>query len=355
MTRNRLEYGYVVIVALALFLFYRNFFFFYLLALIFLLPVISRIVTKQALSKLNFRVSFPAQSVTQGNGVTAVFEIENKSFFPLPGAVLEFKAENGFYPNEEIQQIEFPLRRGKRTYEWHIEPKYAGMISITGSKITVRDYLGIFLFYPECPFEASVCILPKRNEIAADTVEKLFADGEENESDTLDYTEDVTQVKDFRQYIPGDRMQKVNWKISAKHDELYVREYELENTRSVNLVTELRKDSEKPGFLDEIVSAFYSSAVRLIELEIPFYAVWYDSLSDKLVREFIEDAEGLENAAVHMFMTPSYPDYSAYEKYMQAESGSGNTALYFTSPSFERTAEHKIIGMYNESVAIICL
>ncbi len=353
--RNITEYATVVIAAVVLFLFYRNFFFFYLLTVVALIPLISYIAVKQILPKLEFNVSFRAASIQQGTDVPVAFEITNGSILPLPSALLEFRAENLFYPNEEIQQMDFPLRRGKKTYTWHIQSKYAGRITVKGEKVTVCDYLGLFLFTLDFPCSASVTALPARSEVVMDAVENMFSQGDEQETDNLDYTEDVTQIKDFREYIPGDRMQRVNWKISVKRDELYVKEYELESNRTLSLIAELRKDGEEPGFLDKIVTAFYSAALRLIELEIPFFAVWYDRFTGKLSREFIESNDDLEAALVQMFMMNSYEGFTAYEKYAGAEKGRGDAAIYFTPVSFEHIKEHELIGMYKESVAIICL
>ena len=353
--RNITEYATVVIAAVVLFLFYRNFFFFYLLTVVALVPLISYITVKQIIPKLWFNVYFKSAGVQQGNDVPVVFEISNGSLLPLPSAVLEFRAENAFYPNEEIQQMDFPVRRGKKKYEWHIASKYAGRITVSGQKVTVCDYLGLFLFHLDFPVEASVTAFPARSEVVMDTIENMFSQGEEQETDNLDYTEDVTQIKDFREYVPGDRMQRVNWKISVKRDELYVKEYELESNRTISLIAELRKDSDEPGFLDELISAYYSAALKLIELEIPFFAVWYDSVADKLVREFIEGEDDLENALVRMFMMSSCEGFIAYEKYRETEKGRADAAVYFTPVSFDRIKEHELIGMYKESVAIICL
>ena len=77
----------------------------------------------------------------------------------------------------------------------------------------------------------------------------------------------------LRLYAPGDRMQRVNWKISAKYDDLYVKEFELMYDRTLTLLIELRRDSDEVGFLDELITAFYSAALRLIELEITFFII----------------------------------------------------------------------------------
>ena len=355
MLQNRVEYGIVVFTAVVLFLFYRNFFFFYLFTFIILLPVISYLMTKRALGKMNVSASFGALSFQQGSDIPVLFEVTNNSYAPFPSVVIEFKAENGFYPCEEIQVMNLPLRRGKRTYTWHIQSKYSGRITVSGEKVTVRDYLGLFLFDIDCPFSAYACALPARNEVVMDAVENVFREGDETESDSLDYTEDVTQIKDFRQYIPGDRMQKVNWKISVKRDELYVKEYELESSRTLCLIAELRRDGTGAGFLDEIIGAFYSAGLKLIELEIPFVACWYDCSSDTLIREFTDNTDSFDNSLMQMFMASSYEEYRAYEKYFEGDKEKGDRALYFTSPSFARIKEYELAGMYKDSVAIVCL
>ncbi len=46
-------------------------------------------------------------------------------------------------------------------------------------------------------------------------------------------------VSDSRRYQPGDQKATINWKQSAKHDQLYVNEYEAERTATVDFFLDI--------------------------------------------------------------------------------------------------------------------
>ena len=48
-------------------------------------------------------------------------------------------------------------------------------------------------------------------------------DGESYEKDRKG--EDASEIYDVREYRAGDRMQKVHWKLSAREDTIYIKEF----------------------------------------------------------------------------------------------------------------------------------
>lgn len=355
MTKNRIEYAFVFAVVLALFLFYLNFFFFYLLLALLLFPPVSGFLSSYISKKAEISARVMLSAVGTGNPVPVKFTVVNSTPFPLPGLKAEYVIDNGFYPNGEIQEINLPLRRGKHDYDWSVTAVYSGNVRLTGKRITVRDYLGLFRFEKELSDESFCSVFPSRSQVITQVIEGLFTEGEEQTSDTADTVEDVTQIKEFREYRPGDRMQRVNWKLSARHDSLYVKEFEREFNRTLTLLVELRRDSTETGFLDELITAFYSSALQLIEMDMRFCVQWYDDEHGRMMRENVEETDTLNDVLCQMFMMKSYEGYPAFEKYSAAERKNGDMAVYFTSPEFSDGGGYDVIGTYKERVALICL
>ncbi len=355
MLKNRIEYGVILLVAVLLFLFYHNFFFFYLLLAAVLLAVISFSVSKKAFNGIEVKVNIPLGTVGSNNDIPVDFIIENSTPFPMPGVRLGYKVENGFYPNEEKQEMTLPVRRGTHSFRWKISSVYSGLVTLTGKSLKMQDYLGLFVFEREWGADARITVLPNADDIVMNIVENAFAEGDESDTDSALTSEDVTQVKEFREYAPGDRMQRVNWKISAKYDDLYVKEFERLYDRTLALLVELRRDSEEAGFLDELITAFYSAAIKLIELEIPFKVQWYDTKQSRFCEENVNDEDGLLDALNQIFMMQSYTGYEAYEKYSGAPKRAGDSAVYFTTPGFSGISDTNRLGNYKDKVVLIWL
>ena len=355
MTKNRIRYGLILVFSALLFLFYHNFFFFYLLAVVVLLPAISYFISRNVWNSLSVTPDIKLYSVGTDNRIPVEFTVSNSSMFPVQGVKAEFIVENRFYPNEEVQEITLPVRRNENVYGWNMESVYAGYVGLQGRKLTMQDYLGLFRFEKEWNAEAGVSVIPHTDEVVMRLLESAVTEGDESESDNGDAVEDVTQVKEFREYKPGDRIQRVNWKLSAKHDNLYVKEFEQEFSRTLTLLPELRRDTDKIGFLDEVITAFYSTAAQLIEMEIRFNVKWYDCEQGKFRTEPVEEPDGLLDVLQQIFMMKSYEDFEAYSHYIETKSGKNETAIYFTSPSFPGISESVKIGSYKERVVLICV
>jgi uncharacterized protein (DUF58 family) len=352
--RNRIEYGSICVTAVALFIFYHNFFFFYLLLAIALLPFASFLLSKYVFKNAKVYVSIPLISVGENNDIPVDFRTENPTRFPMPGVRLEYTVINNFYPNEETQEMSLPLRTGSNTFRWNIRSVYAGRVALTGSRLRMQDYTGLFVFEREWNENCSISVIPERSDIIMNVIENTMTQGDEQENDSSRTVDDVTQVKEFREYRPGDRIQRVNWKISSKRDELYVKDFEQEYNRTLTLLVELRRDTEEIGFLDELLTAFYSAAVKLLDLEMHFRVQWYDCETGRFMTELVSEPDGLDDALSQMYLMKSYTDYSAYTRYKDEPHGRYDTAIYFTSPSFSASGEYEIIGTFKERVTIIC-
>ena len=355
MFKNRIEYGLALFYDAVLFLFYHNFFFFFLLLTVLVVPFASYFVTRRVWANLKVNIETDVVSITENNDVVITFITENATRFPLPAVTLDFTVYNRFYPNSEIQTVKLPVRPGKNTFTWSVSSVYAGRMCIDGKEITLRDYLGIKLFKKEWDSRAAVSVFPSLSEVIMDVVEDTFTPGNEEELNSENSSEDVTQIKQFREYVPGDRIQRINWKISLKQDSLFVKEYEREFNRSLTLLTELCRDSDNAGFLDEILTAVYSAASKLADMDIFFSIGWYDTALSQYVSEPVSNEDSLIDAFERMFLADSYTDYPAFDNYQSFEKPASSSAIYFTSVDSERAKGFEPMGIYKEKVALICL
>ena len=355
MAKNRAEYIIVFAVSVLLFVFYHNFYFFYLLLVVSAMPILSYFVSRYIRNKISVSVSVGVMSIGKGNSIPIIFTVDNPTVFPIQGVKLTYTVKNRFYPNDEIQEMSLPVRRGKNSYNWSVSSVYSGSIVLSGSEITMNDYLGIFVFKRSWESGCEVSVIPAESEIIMNVIGNMMTKGDDTQTDNADKVDDVTQVKEFREYRPGDRPQFINWKISAKHDELYVKEFEQEYNRTLTLLVELRADSHEIGFLDELITAFYSCAVKLIDMEIHFSVAWYDCETQQLKSELVSENDGLFEALRQIYLMSSYSGYLAFENYHQASHRKNDTAVYFTSPTFDGFDGDKLIGTFKERVALICI
>ena len=92
--------------------------------------------------------------------------------------------------------------------------------------------------------------------------------------------DDISEVFQIREYRGGDRLQSIHWKLSARTDDLMVREYSLPIACAVVVFWDMEYDPrEGYGELDEFFEAGISISLGLLEAGCEHYAVWYDRSS----------------------------------------------------------------------------
>ena len=66
--------------------------------------------------------------------------------------------------------------------------------------------------------------------------------------DEVQYTkgDDVSQISQIRNYIPGDKLQNIHWKLSAKNEELQVKEFSKPYSDEVTLLVDLSQNGTIP-------------------------------------------------------------------------------------------------------------
>lgn len=356
MLKNRLTYGGVVFIAVMLLLFYHHYFFFLTVVTLVALPVISIVLTARVARGISLEMSVPSMTIEEGNYAKIVFTVKNAKKIPLPAIICKMTVENRFYHNEEVQEMTFPVRRQKGSYTWSICPVYAGSIVLKPLEVYVWDYFRIFKKQVELPREKELISLPKKSTTVVRLLEMFQEEGEEIEKDALNSVEDVTSIKELRAYRPGDRLQRVHWKLSTKQDDLLVKEFERELNRTITLLLELKEDDDtQVGNLDLCMRAIYSTALYLLEEEQIFEMKWFDMVGKKFCESRVDSLDRLEDTMQQIFRMTVYPERESYRHYMDAEKGKMDMAIYFTDKGFSEYSQENLLGVFENKVLIVCI
>jgi uncharacterized protein (DUF58 family) len=117
--------------------------------------------------------------------------------------------------------------------------------------------------------------------------------------------EDKSEIFDVREFRAGDRIQSIHWKLSAKADELLVREDS--HPRACPLVFLLETPQvHKAGQLRGIhyhLSVVASIAFSLMDASCPHYLAWYSGSKQDIVRARVDDEE-----SYYIFLTAYMQD-----------------------------------------------
>lgn len=135
---------------------------------------------------------------------------------------------------------------------------------------------------------------------------------------------DTTEVFEMRDYQPGDPLKAIHWKVSARLDELVVREASRPTDSDVMLLVDARVEGMSDARHAQTFNGTYSVAttlsLALARCGIGHVVAWRDSAS-QLQSHFVDGAKSHQAALDEMISTPlpqaPFSDAQAIESYRQ--------------------------------------
>lgn len=82
------------------------------------------------------------------------------------------------------------------------------------------------------------------------------------------FSENNETVKNIREYRVGDNRKKINWKVTAKHGKIYIKEYESSQCSQIHLFLDFRSkpfQHDVAGEMEEELVEFFLSLVKHLE------------------------------------------------------------------------------------------
>lgn len=282
------NYIIVMIFALIGLLFYHNYVMFIVLIIMALMPIFTNICAYRLSKKLKIGLEIVQQSVAKNHNIKLKINIDNPTLISVDNVVIKLKIYNSFYDNKEIYEIVVPATaKTVRSVEWEFRSKYSGRIIVSLVSVKVKDISKVFAFSCDAKSEAEIMVMPNSRKIENDFQMLSEGEGEQNE---VQYRKgsDVSEISEIREYIPGDKLQSIHWKLSAKQDKLMVKEYGMPFTNEFIIIPELYYDGKNPENLDNIIDMMYSCAILFLENRKQFYLGWINVANDEIIYHKVE-------------------------------------------------------------------
>lgn len=177
-----------------------------LLLAVLLLPILSLVLSLPGIFALRMRMTCP--TIVQC-GETVRAQVTNQSWFPAP-------------VRTSIISVYKPLTKTGLTLRSRdaLPTEYCGKLFCRIEKVLVMDYLGLFNFRLKSDVTATVTVLPKPITFSQlpPLQQRLTAAWKPKPGGGFAENHEV------RLYRPGDNLNQIHWKLSAKTGKLVIRE-----------------------------------------------------------------------------------------------------------------------------------
>lgn len=314
---------------------YRFYFPIVIILLEIILPIVLFIITIISRLLLEIRINSKINTFNKGSEIPIYIDIDNKAIFPISKIKFNVVCKDR-YGNESVVKIKtLANSRSITNITYNIDVKYCGIIDIAIEKVYIYDYLSLFKIRKKINKKSSIIILPNIYNMDNDiTISEVECDEGERYSEYIS-GEDNSEIFDIRDYVQGDKLNRVHWKLSSKYDNMVVKEFGYPLSTRIELLLELYVDKSKEWekTVDGLIETVASVSSSLIRKGHEHNIVWYGEDIKELVSERITSFEDFHRTIKHILNCNVYvDDLKALALYsmgtMQTEASGG---IYLTS------------------------
>lgn len=267
----------------------------YALGLLFLVSIVELVYR---LFTLKCHMEVPISMTEQGRPVNVILKIRNKGILPAGKVEVRVENKNVFHKNGKVQWITISdVSRGECKHQVNLQLMGAGCHDIFVTHMKIYSVFGIICLKRKCKDFCSVLIMPEVHAVnvqITEAVHNFLGDADVYDEFRPGY--DSGETFEIRTYREKDKLQSIHWKLSAKMDELMVKESSLPKACAVVLLLELRPWKTQTFVKQEMDAGVYfelaaSLSYSLMDQKCPHFAAWYSAEKEGIRRIRVDDEE----------------------------------------------------------------
>jgi uncharacterized protein (DUF58 family) len=266
-----------------------------LLAAAVAVPVACAVMLRARGLSLEFRIEAP-QNMNKGQQARATVKASARGML-LPGIVrAELGCDNMLTGERGTIPVTFAVSpRYGGSADMEIESENCGLLTFDVGKMKVYDLLGLTGISGRAEARGGCLVLP---DVVASGIElgQPGAGKGDFEYSASKPGYDLSEPLYIREYVAGDSLKSIHWKLTSKFDKLMVREPGLPAENSVLLLFETGTPSEpaaEPGMLAAAAEAFLSLSQGLLADGVRHTVGWQDRNDGMFVRLSLDSEEDL--------------------------------------------------------------
>lgn len=240
------------------------------------------------------RVIIPIPVADADKPVTVQVRICNKGVLPVFHAKIALEVRNSFERRGSVNwQRVSKILPGENQTEFVLLLEQAGNYEVFLRQIRIYDLAGLCFINKRFPSKKNVQVMPALLNVPiflTHYVRNFFGDADVYDEEKAGH--DNSEVFQIRPYAAGDKLQSVHWKLSAKADELMVKESALPKACPVVLLLDYRADkSGRRGNFGTFLEIGASLSFSLMDAGCPHYVAWYEEQTKDIARIRVDDDE----------------------------------------------------------------
>lgn len=315
MKKYRLNYSIILIITFGLSMSYESKLTSYIFLCVLILPIVSLVLLLISYFSASLQMKESSGIINKNEQFSVSVKVRNKFILPLSPICLR-----GFFPSKKLSDIEEqrvlinvpPLKEIEINFKGAI--KYRGEHIVGIKEIRFYDIFKIFCFSKKIDYYKSVVVIPRRLALIP-----IFGNVE---SDSEESTADIFSLEkhafsSIREYRENDTIRNIHWKLSAKQEQLMVKQYECSVNSNILVFADFNGymplDDDNVETTDCIIESLLAINNCLVIEKYQCVNVWYDMAKNMPVTMTIDGAEDFEKLFSVMSVLPLQNEIMLFE------------------------------------------
>lgn len=220
--------------------------------------------------KADLNLSVISEKRTNINGTLA---IKNEGVLPFFGGNADIIFKNNLTLEENRISVPiFSFGKGETEIPFTLSSDKCGMIEADIQSLSVSDIYGVLKIRVENKetIKGRCTVLPELfdMDIIFDNESPSPVESEEYSNEKKG--NDISEIFALREYVPGDSIKKIHWKLSAKTDNTIVREASLPISHTILMFLDKYTGNPDPKEIDALAESFLTTAEGVLNMGIVY-------------------------------------------------------------------------------------
>lgn len=235
-------------------------------------PVISWLLLMLLRKKVRIRLTAPSVAEKR-RSFSLQAQLESNTILPFGKTVMWLQLTNAVTGETQKKRMVF---RGSG--EWTLQSGYCGCIECRATGVWCYDLFGILPVQIPCKAKKRIVVMPDTFPVEPETILTRS-----DQNDCPEYAPDKkgsdrSETLQIRDYVPGDPLQQIHWKLSSKLDKRMVRDPAQPVDRELMVFLEQLDGMRTPAQADALLEAVVSVCQALTEMGQPFCLAWNEDI-----------------------------------------------------------------------------
>ena len=224
MWKNRLGYILVMVGCAVLLFLYSSPFLLYVLILMAGIVLGDYFLLRRDVRRLKTEFEM-RPSVKQGKTASLILKTSSRRPLMVAGQIiLEADVRNEMFDTVEHHRVMMHLDQNSENFEIPIAARLCGEVNIESTNVWVQDIFKLFRFQGKHLRMIRTVIYPENAHIRVEVSRKFVGISQDEGLVQNRKGNDPSETFDIREYVPGDDVRSIHWKLSSKTDTLILRE-----------------------------------------------------------------------------------------------------------------------------------